>query len=128
VACNLAARALGNPSGSQPVVALADSAGADITPMQCDEVHGTALAQQAGQAVGSGIVQAARQAVQNAGAFTVEIHYAELSPSLETPVVACLEKALPSRMVKIFKCAVALQWKRRFWYCPLIYCTGIVDA
>jgi len=24
--------------------------------------------------------------------------------------------------------AVALQWKRRFWYGPLIYGTGIVDA
>ena len=64
--------------------------------MQCDGKHGDDLVQRAGQAVGSGIVQAARQAVQNAGAFTVEIHYAELSPSLETPVVACLEEALQS--------------------------------
>jgi hypothetical protein len=95
VACNLSAHALTNPSGSQPVVALADSAGADITPMQCDGKHGSDLAQQAGQTVGSGIVQAARQAVQNAGAFTVEIHYTEFSPSLELPDVACLEKALP---------------------------------
>lgn len=95
VACNLAAQALINSSGDQPIVALADSAGADITPMQCDKVHGIALAHQVGQEVASGIVQAARQAVQNAGAFTVEIHYAELSPSLELPEVACLEKALP---------------------------------
>jgi neutral ceramidase len=96
VACNLAAQALASPSGGQPVVALADSAGADITPMQCDGNHGDDLVQRAGQAVGRGIVQAARQAVQDAGAFTVEIHYAELSPSLETPVVACLEEALQS--------------------------------
>ena len=96
VACNLAAQALANPSGGQPVVALADSAGADISPMQCDGAHGTALAQQVGQAVGSGIVQAARQAVQNADGFTVEVHYTELSPSLELPDVACREKGLPS--------------------------------
>jgi len=75
-------------------VALADSAGADITPMQCDGKHGTALAHGVGRAVSYGIVEAARQAVQNAGTFTVEIHYTELSPSLELPVVACLEKAL----------------------------------
>jgi len=24
--------------------------------------------------------------------------------------------------------AVALHWKRRFWDCPSIYCTGIVEA
>lgn len=95
VACNLAAQALTNSSGDQPVIALADSAGADITPMQCDKVHGTALANHVGQEVATGIVEAARQAVQNADAFTVEIKYSELSPSLELPDIACLEKALP---------------------------------
>ena len=94
VASNLAAQTLANPAGRTPVVALADSAGADITPMQCDGKHGTALAHGVGRAVSYGIVEAARQAVQNAGTFTVEIHYTELSPSLELPVVACLEKAL----------------------------------
>jgi neutral ceramidase len=95
MACNLAAQTLANPSGSQPVVALADSAGADITPMQCDGKHSFDLAQRAGTAVATGMVQAARQAVQNAGGFTVEVHYTELSPSLELPDVACREKALP---------------------------------
>jgi hypothetical protein len=95
VACNLASQALANPSGGQPIIALADSAGADMTPMQCDGAHGIALSQHVGEEVGSGIVLAVRQAVQNAGAFTVEIHYAELSPSLELPDVACLEKTLP---------------------------------
>ncbi len=95
VACNLAAQTLADLSGGQPIVALADSAGADITPMQCDGTHGTPLAHEVGKAVGNGIVQATRQAVQNADAFTVEIRYTELSPSLETPDVACLEAKLP---------------------------------
>ena len=94
VACNFAALGLANPAVSKPVVALADSAGADITPMQCDGAHGTALAQQVGQAVGSGIVQAAQQAVRNAGGFAVETHFTELSPSLEPIDVVCLESSL----------------------------------
>jgi neutral ceramidase len=95
VACNLAAQALANPSGGPPIVALADSAGADITPMQCVEDHGPDLVQQVGQAVADGIVQATKQAVQNAGGFSLEMHFIELAPSLEMPPVACIEKALP---------------------------------
>ena len=28
----------------------------------------------------------------------------------------------------LVKYVVALHWKRRFWDCPSIYCTGIVEA
>lgn len=97
VACDYAAQALVDPAGSEPIVALADSAGADMTPMQCDGAHGITLAQQAGQGVGKVIVQAARQAVQNAGPFTVDIRFVELSPSLEMPNVACREKLPPPK-------------------------------
>jgi len=30
--------------------------------------------------------------------------------------------------VKVTPAGVALHWKRRFWDCPSIYCTGIVEA
>jgi neutral ceramidase len=96
VACNLAAQELAGQSGSRPVVALADSAGADITPMQCDGEHGSDLVQRVGEAVGSTIVQAARQAAQNAAEFTVETHFTELSPSLESTDFGCLETPLNS--------------------------------
>ncbi len=94
VACNVAAKGLANPSGAKPVVALADSAGADITPMQCDGKHGLDLVQQVGEKVGQGMAQAARQAIQNASAFTAEIHFEELSPALESRDFGCRETPL----------------------------------
>jgi len=94
VACEVAAQKLGNQFDRKTVIALADSAGADITPMQCDGEHGSDLLQRVGEAVGSSIAQAANQAVQNAAKFTVETHFTELSPSLESTYFGCLESPL----------------------------------
>lgn len=93
VACQVAAQQLAT-GDFKPMVALADSAGADITPMQCDGQHGSALVQQVGQAVAPGIVAAARKAMQNAVAdFSVEVHFAELSPSVTDTSHVCLESS-----------------------------------
>jgi neutral ceramidase len=94
VACSVAAQELSNPSGTKPIAALADSAGADITPMQCDGKHGRDLVQRVGEKVGCGIAEAAKQAISNAGPFTAKIHFAELSPALESRDFGCLEKPL----------------------------------
>jgi hypothetical protein len=93
IACEVAAQQLA-AGGASPIVALADSAGADITPMQCDEQHGAALVQSVGKGVGDGIAAAAQQAINNAADFTVEMHFAELSPSAANTHLGCLEPCI----------------------------------
>jgi hypothetical protein len=92
VASSVAAQELATQSPNKPCVALADSAGADITPMQCDGKHGLGLLQQVGEGVGYAIAEAAKRAVENAADFQVDIRFTELSPSPGGGTFACLEK------------------------------------
>jgi len=49
-----------------------------------------------------------------------------------SPMNAYLEEAIIQKVLKPLLIGrnpiVPLHWKRRFWDCPPIYCTGIVEA
>jgi Neutral/alkaline non-lysosomal ceramidase, N-terminal len=97
VASSVATQELATQSTNRPCVALSDSAGGDITPMQCDGKHGLALLQQVGEGVGCTIAEAAKCAIKNTADFRVDIRFTEFSPSPESGDFGCLEKITKHR-------------------------------
>ena len=60
--------------------------------------------------------------ISNGGAFARRLGFAVPVTGIKTTgVVRCDQP-------RVIDLAVALHWKRRFWDCPSIYCTGIVEA